>query len=65
MLSYRLPGPTAAAMAWATAHVPIAQVSLAAHTDPNAAEPQAVLRDAQQEARRFGVPTPRLDATLT
>lgn len=64
MLAYRLPGLTAAAMAWATAHLSIAQVSLAAHTDPNAAEPQAVLRDALQEARRLGVPTPRLEAAL-
>lgn len=64
MLAYRLPGLTAAAMAWATAHLSIAQVSLAAHTDPNAVEPQAVLRDALQEARRLGVPTPRLEAAL-
>lgn len=64
LLAYRLPGPTAAAMAWATARVPIARVSLAAHTDPDAAEPRAVLRDALLEARRLGVPTPRLDAAL-
>jgi len=65
LLSYRLPGLVAATMAWATAHVPIARASLAAHTDPNAAEPRAVLRDALQEARRLGVPTPRLEAALT
>lgn len=64
MLSYRLPGLTAAAMAWATAHVPIAQASLAAHTDPDAPEPRAVLRDALQEARERGVPTPLLEAAL-
>lgn len=64
LLPYRLPGLVAAAMAWATARVPIAQASLAAHTDPDAAEPQAVLRDALREARRLGIPTPRLDAAV-
>lgn len=64
VLPFRLPGLTAATLAWATAHVPIARASLSAHTDPDAAEPQAVLRDALQEARRLGVPTPRLDAAL-
>jgi 2-dehydropantoate 2-reductase len=64
LLPYRLPGLVAATVAWATAHVPIAQASLAAHTDPDAAEPRAVLRDALQEARRLGVPTPRLEAAL-
>jgi 2-dehydropantoate 2-reductase len=64
MLSYRLPGLTAAAMAWATARLPLAQASLAAHTDPDAAEPRAVLRDAVREARRLGVATPRLDAAM-
>lgn len=59
-LSYRLSTPTAAAMAWATARFPIARVSLAAHADPYAAEPSAVLRDALLEARRLGIPTPRL-----
>lgn len=61
MLPYRLPSPSTAVMAWATAHFSIAQESLAAHTDPTAAEPRAVLRDAFHEARRLGVPTPRLD----
>jgi 2-dehydropantoate 2-reductase len=64
LLSYRLPGLTAAGMAWATTHLPIAGASLAAHTDPDAAEPQAVLRDALHDARRLGIPTPRLDAAL-
>jgi 2-dehydropantoate 2-reductase len=64
LLPYRLPGLVAAAMAWASVRVPIARASLAAHTDPDASEPRAVLRDALQEARRLGVPTPRLDAAL-
>lgn len=65
LLAYRLPGLVAAIVAWTTAHVPIAQESLAAHTDPDAAEPRAVLRDALEEARRLGVATPRLEAALT
>ncbi|MCC2031586.1 ketopantoate reductase family protein [Microbacterium allomyrinae] len=65
VLPYRLPTQTSAAMAWATARFPIAQVSLSTHTDPDAAEPRAVLRDALQEARRLGIPTPRLAAALT
>ncbi|HEY0188351.1 MAG TPA: 2-dehydropantoate 2-reductase N-terminal domain-containing protein [Cellulomonas sp.] len=60
----RHPGPTSVAMAWATRHVPLAQISLTAHTDPRAAEPSAVLRDAVREARRLGVATPRLDAAV-
>jgi Ketopantoate reductase len=63
-LPLRLPGLSSAAMAWATSHVAIAQISLAAHTDPDAPEARAVLRDALREARRLGVPTPRLDAAL-
>lgn len=64
VLSYRLPTLTAAAMASATARLPVARAGLEAHTDPNGAEPRAVLQDALQEARRLGVPTPRLEATL-
>lgn len=61
-LAFRLPNPTAAAMAFATARLRIAQVSLEANSDPNAAESRAILRDALHEARRLGVPTPRLEA---
>ena len=61
MLPYRLPGLVGAMTAWATALLPILQVSLAAHTDPNAAEPRAVLEDTLREARRLGIPAPRLD----
>ena len=58
---HRLPRLAAAAVSWATAVVPIAQRSLAGHTDPQAPEALAVLEDARREARRLGVPTPRLD----
>jgi 2-dehydropantoate 2-reductase len=61
MLPYRLPGLVATATGWATALIPIAQRSLAAHTDPHAAEPRAVLEDTLREARRLGIPTPRLE----
>ncbi|MFF2050527.1 ketopantoate reductase family protein [Leifsonia sp. NPDC058194] len=59
-LPFRRPGPVAAVMAWTTAHIPIANESLAMHTDPDAAEPRAVLRDAIDAARRLGVQVPRL-----
>lgn len=61
LLPFRRPGLIAAASGWATALIPLAQRSLAAHTDPQASEPQAVLADTLSEARRLGVPTPRLD----
>lgn len=64
-LPIRLPAQMGAVMAWATARFRIAQVSLAAHTDPNLPEPRVVLRDGLHEARRLGVPTPRLDAALS
>ena len=63
-LPLRLPGLTAAVLAWATARFQIAQVSLAAHTDPNAAEPRAVLDDAVGTARRLGIATPRLERAV-
>ena len=44
-----------------TARVPLANVSLAAHTDARAEEPRRVVEDMLAEARRQGVPTPRLD----
>ncbi|MFC0643820.1 ketopantoate reductase family protein [Cellulomonas phragmiteti] len=60
VLPFRLPRLVAPAIGWATAHVPIARRSLAAHTDPHAAEARAVLADTRAVARRLGVPTPRL-----
>jgi 2-dehydropantoate 2-reductase len=53
---------TAPALAWLTAHVALARVSLAAHSDPDAEEPREVCRDALAEARRLGIPVPRLEA---
>lgn len=61
MMLYRLPRLAATVTGWATRLVPIAQRSLAAHTDPHAAEAQAVIRDTLSEARRLGIPTPRLE----
>lgn len=61
MLPYRLPRLVAAMSAWATARIPILQVSLASHTDPHAAEPRAVLEDTLREAHRHSVPAPRLE----
>jgi 2-dehydropantoate 2-reductase len=64
LLPYRLSTPVAAAMAWATARFPIARASLAAHTDPDAAEPRAILHDALLEAQRLSIPAPRLAAAV-
>ncbi|GAB3565135.1 ketopantoate reductase family protein [Spelaeicoccus albus] len=64
VLPYQFPIPTSATMAWATAHLPIARISLAAHTDPDAAEPSAVLRDAARKVRQLGIQAPRLEASL-
>lgn len=61
LMPFRLPRLVGTMFAWATALFPVAQMSLAAHTDPDAAEPRAVLEDALREARRLGVSTPRLD----
>ena len=61
VLPYRFPGLIATAVGWATALVPLAQRSLAAHTDPHAAEAVALLEDTRREARRLGIPTPRLE----
>ena len=63
-LLYRMPRLTATAAAWATDHFSIARASLAAHTDPNAAEPRAVLEDALRTAREFDIATPRLDQSV-
>lgn len=60
LLPLRRPRLVAALSAAATALVPMARVSLAAHTDPNAAEPRAVLDDTRREARRLGIAAPRL-----
>ncbi|MFD7155520.1 ketopantoate reductase family protein [Kribbella sp. NPDC059898] len=59
---YRMPSPTAAAMAVATKYVSVAQVSMAAHTDPFAPEARAVLQDTLTAVRRHDVHAPRLEA---
>ncbi|MEV0424131.1 ketopantoate reductase family protein [Streptosporangium canum] len=53
---------TAPALAWLTAHVALARVSFAAHSDPDAEEPREVCRDTLAEARRLGISVPRLEA---
>ena len=60
MMPFRFPRLVAAVSGCATALIPMAQRSLAAHTNPHAAEPTAVLHDTQREARRLNIPTPRL-----
>lgn len=60
-LPFRRPGLVAAVVAAATALVPIARRSLAAHTDPRTPEALAVLADTLREAHRQGIATPRLE----
>lgn len=63
VLLFRAPTWLAApALAWLTAHVTPARVSLAAHSDPDAEEPREVCRDTLAEARRLGISVPRLEA---
>jgi 2-dehydropantoate 2-reductase len=57
---FRHPAVAAPAMGWLTRHVAPARISLESHTDPHAAEPRAVVRDALAEARRYGISAPRL-----
>jgi len=64
LLPYRLTRPVAAAMAFATSRVPIARVSLAAHTDPLATEACAILRDTLREANRLGIHATRLESSV-
>jgi 2-dehydropantoate 2-reductase len=61
MLPYRLPRLVGAMSAVATSILPIAKVSLAMHTDPNAEEPRAVLDDTIREAHRRGIPVTYLE----
>ncbi|HEY4460080.1 MAG TPA: 2-dehydropantoate 2-reductase N-terminal domain-containing protein [Pseudonocardiaceae bacterium] len=49
-------------LAWLTAHVAPARLSLTAHSDPDAEEPREVCRDTLAEARRLGISVPRLEA---
>lgn len=61
-LPFHAPLLAAAAMSLATRHVPVARRALEAHSDPHAREPRVVGRDVLAEARRLGIPTPRLAA---
>ncbi|PRY36701.1 ketopantoate reductase family protein [Umezawaea tangerina] len=63
VLLYRAPTwLTAPVFAWALTHVALARATFANHADPEAEEPRAVCRDTLAEARRLGVPVPRLEA---
>ncbi|WP_031468688.1 ketopantoate reductase family protein [Sciscionella sediminilitoris] len=63
LLPFRAPTwLTAPALAWLTTHVRPARVSLTMHDDPDAEEPREVCRDTLAEARRLGIPVPRLQA---
>lgn len=64
LLPLRLAGPVSAVMAFATKRVPIARLSLESHTDPDAAEARAILRDTLAEAERLGITAPRLAAAV-
>lgn len=61
MLPYRFPRLLAAASGFATAFIPMARISLAAHENPNTAEARAVLEDTLREANRLHIPVPRLE----
>jgi 2-dehydropantoate 2-reductase len=61
LLPLRAPGVVAAISAIASALLPILQVSLVAHGDPMATEPQAVLGDVNIAARRLNLVTPLFD----
>ena len=62
-LMFRAPARvTAAAVAWATVHIPAAGRSLQAQTAIDAEEPRAICRDTLSEAHRLGITVPRLEA---
>ena len=53
---------TARTLAWLTAHVALARMTVGAHSDPEAAEPREICRDVLAEAGRWGMSVPRLEA---
>ncbi|MFB9660005.1 ketopantoate reductase family protein [Glycomyces mayteni] len=62
-LMFRMPSRlSATALATAVKHVPLARRAFEVHDDPAAEEPLVVCRDVLAEARRLGIPTPRLAA---
>ncbi|MEV8438606.1 2-dehydropantoate 2-reductase N-terminal domain-containing protein [Actinosynnema sp. NPDC051121] len=63
VLPYRVPTwLTAPALAWLLANVKPIRVNFEAHSDREAEEPREICRDTLAEARRLGVPVPRLEA---
>lgn len=62
-MSFRMPcWLSAAGLSLAIKRVPLVRRSFETHADPDAEEPRVVCRDVLAEARRLGVPTPRLSA---
>lgn len=62
-LLFRAPTWLAAPLfAWLTAYFPPVRDNFATHSDPGALEPREICRDVLAEARRRGVPAPRLAA---
>jgi 2-dehydropantoate 2-reductase len=62
-MAFRMPSPlSAAGLSLASRYIPLMRRSLETHADPQAEEPRVVCRDVLAEARRLGVPTPRLAA---
>jgi 2-dehydropantoate 2-reductase len=60
LMPFRMPLLVATVSAWATALVPMARRSLAAHTDPHAEEALTVLDDTVREASRLDIRIPQL-----
>lgn len=53
---------TAASLSWLLTHVALARAGFEVHSDPATEEPRAICRDVLAEARRRGIPVPRLEA---
>ena len=63
VLGFRAPTwLTVPPFAWLIAHFAPARVNFEAHSDPEAEEPREICRDTLAEARRLGIPVPRLEA---
>ncbi|MCF7552302.1 ketopantoate reductase family protein [Pseudonocardia sp. WMMC193] len=64
LLPFRAPSRLVArVLSLLIAHVPLARASFAAHSDPDAREPREICRDVLADARRRGIPVPRLEAS--
>jgi 2-dehydropantoate 2-reductase len=63
LLLFRAPSlPTVSVLSLLTARVPAVRVNFEVHADPDAQEPREICRDVLTEARRLGIPAPRLEA---